>query len=684
MPESSNKTPAQKKPGKPVYWGARSASKPATPKPVDSDSNQALTVKIERLELVIEISKQFSATLNINQLMDTILNKVTETLRAEACSFWMKNKQTQEVVCHVAVGPAKDQIEGLRLKSGTGIVGWVIDNKQNTVVFDASKDERFNTKVDEKTKFVTKSMLCVPLIVGDECVGALQLLNKKTANGQFDQQDLEMLELLAMNGAIAIKNAQLFQSERRIKELSALLDMSKEITSTLNLDRVLISIVNLGGKLINFKRALIGLLNADNKVTLAAESNAAQPDFSSSENKQLLAIMNYVMDSGKSLNITNYTKEKSPPKVPQMILNYMDEFKLRCLSLLVLVDSEGKLGIISMEGEQGALVGQGSSYVINLVVNQATVAIRNAQLYQNIPSSHLGEKFRKGIGMGKKLWKKILYGVLGGLLGALFIGFIPVAHNIMGNVEITADHITRVSARVDGVVKDLLFDEGQIVKNGDLLMVLDPSLLELEKAQLQKDRHIILGDLRRLEGEGSAYDIYLKRLELDKLEKQMILVNKNLAFTKITATASGRVLTQKPEELMDKQVVKGEVVAQIAVEDKKAGEILLDEKGVLEVSSGDTVKIVLQAMPQRIIDGTLMYVSQTQAGEESAEAQDTEEGRSQGYIAYFESDGLNDISGVRFGMTGIAKIHTGKKTMYNIYFKPIVERIRTRFKMMML
>ena len=696
MPEQPINPNKETQPRKPVQ-----PNKPTPPNPVKQTAQptqqknhtatrpqqnidlNSLKAKVKRLELVIDISKQFSATLNVTNLMNTILDRVTNALSAEACSFWMKNEKSAETICHVAVGPVKDKIIGLRLPKGEGIVGWVIENKQKTVVFDASTDERFSSNVDSKTSFITKSMLCVPLVVGDECVGCLQLINKKTQNGQFDQKDLELLELLAMNGAIAIKNAQLFQSEKRIKELNTLLEISKEITSTLNLDRVLISVVNMSSQVIHFRRALIALLDANNKIYLAAETDEAQVDTSTPENKKLQEIVSYVMDSGKSLHVVNYRKDTPPKNVPKMVLDYLDQQELKCISLMILADSEGKLGVMCMEGEYTSLVAKESNYVINLIVNQSTVAMRNAQLYKNIPSSALSGKFKSVFKFNKSILKKIFFSVVFITIISLIIALVPISHNISGEVEIIPKHTTQVSSLVDGVIEKVFFKEGQLVKKNDVLAVLDASLIKLEIAKQQKDKSIIRTDLRRLDSEEKSTDVHLKRLELAKLENEFELSNSKLSFTKVIAPSTGRIITQKPEELVDKQIVKGEIVTQIAVSDEKSGKILLDEKGVLEVSIGSPISIILQSMPDIIIRGEVTHVSYSKETPDDAGDAGAEDATSvPGYPIFFESEDINKLPSVRFGMTGLGKIFVGKKTLYRIHFKPIKDQLKTYFKIL--
>ena len=189
-----------------------------------------LKKKIRRLELAIESSRQFNSTLDADALMDQVLNEVAEVINAEAGSFWVLDTESNQILCKVATGPAKEKVQGMRLETGKGIVGWTIANKRKTVVFDAAKDDRFFNQADKETNFITKSLFCVPLMVNQECVGALSMLNKQTADGIFDQEDLEVLEMLALNAAVAIKNAQLFQSQLRIKELIILLTIAKEVT----------------------------------------------------------------------------------------------------------------------------------------------------------------------------------------------------------------------------------------------------------------------------------------------------------------------------------------------------------------------------------------------------------------------------------------------------------------------
>jgi GAF domain-containing protein/multidrug resistance efflux pump len=668
LPPQNTKT----KPSPPPHSGT-APKKPAQRIPPALEIQQ-LKQKLQRLELAMEISRQFSATLDVDLLMQTILDKIAHVTNAEAGSFWIKDKQTNMAICHVAVGPVKDKVLGLKLKSGTGIVGWVIENKQKTVVFDTSMDERFFNKVDEKVNFKTKSMLCVPLLVNQECVGAVSLINKKTPIGQFNQQDVEILELLAMSGAIAIKNAQLFQSERKIKELKTLLTISQEISSTLDLDRVLLAIVNLGSQVIFYKRAVIGLLDFQNKISLAAETNIAEPDMSAPQNKQIKEIMKYVLDSGKPIHIVNYRSESPPKNSPKILINYLNQFELKSISVMIMADAEGKLAVISMEGQYHSLVAKESNEVIDIVVNQATVAIRNAQLYKSLPANSLTGKLKKSVTQTRRSWKKTLFLFITLTVILILMNTIHMTEKVTAIVEIIPSQIMKVSALTDGVVESVNFQEGDLVKHDQTIISLDRSLLNLEKDRLIKDINIQQGDLRRLQSEGLPYEVHLKFLEIEKLKNQLQIINKQISFTTITPLVNGRVLTPKTNELINKQITKGEILTELAVNDQKMIEVILAEPDVLRVKPGNMAYITLQAFPDLLIDGRVRSVSWTIIKPET-------EDEPEGYKAWILAEKMNEMPQVRFGMTGKAKIITSKKTPFEIYLKPLCDRIVTEFRL---
>tara|TARA_R110002072_G_scaffold32211_8_gene98640 strand:- start:15248 stop:16528 length:1281 start_codon:yes stop_codon:yes gene_type:complete len=180
----------------------------------------------EQLALLAEISQGFSSTLDISQTLNNAIEQFMEYMNAEAASIFLLEADSQELVCAECAGPV--DITGLRLSATQGIVGKTVTTRSSQMIRDVQSDPDFAKKVDIGSGFRTRSILCVPLIVNNECIGALELLNKKN-DGLFGDQDTHLSMALASYAALAINNARmadaLVEQERMRKEL----ELAREI-----------------------------------------------------------------------------------------------------------------------------------------------------------------------------------------------------------------------------------------------------------------------------------------------------------------------------------------------------------------------------------------------------------------------------------------------------------------------
>lgn len=164
---------------------------------------------INRLNLLLEINSTINSTKNLEELLSKITNTTSIVMRAEASSIALMDHSTDELVFQFVHGNASDSVRTFRVPVGTGISGWVAKYGVPLIIPDAQKDPRFNNKSDEKSNFVTRSVICVPLKREDSVIGVLQSLNRKDG-GVFSNQDLTIFESLAGIASIAIENAQLY------------------------------------------------------------------------------------------------------------------------------------------------------------------------------------------------------------------------------------------------------------------------------------------------------------------------------------------------------------------------------------------------------------------------------------------------------------------------------------------
>ncbi len=193
-------------------------------------STGASYISPEKLTLLFDVSNLINSTLDLKKLLKVILDSACEVLEAEAGSVMLIDEAAHELVFEVAEGEKEDKLQQIRVPMGKGIAGWVAEHGVSQLVPDVDKDPRFYRRVDKETKFVTRSILCVPLKIKEKTIGVVQAINHKT-RVSFDESDVPLLEALSNQAAVAIENSRLYQQ---------LLDENIKITSLKNyLDSIL-------------------------------------------------------------------------------------------------------------------------------------------------------------------------------------------------------------------------------------------------------------------------------------------------------------------------------------------------------------------------------------------------------------------------------------------------------------
>ncbi|PYV17046.1 MAG: sensor domain-containing diguanylate cyclase [Acidobacteria bacterium] len=172
--------------------------------------------QIERLSLFHEVGKSLASTLDLQKILQTIMEKISDFLQPDTWSLLMLDEKTQELYFEIAIGVGANSLKDVRLKLGEGIAGWVARTGDPLLVEDVRKDARFSTKCDELTQLETGSVVCVPIKGREKTVGVIELVNC-LGKESFRKEDIPILKNLADYAAIALENARYVQ---RIHELT--------------------------------------------------------------------------------------------------------------------------------------------------------------------------------------------------------------------------------------------------------------------------------------------------------------------------------------------------------------------------------------------------------------------------------------------------------------------------------
>ncbi len=186
---------------------------------ITQSANKSKEEEIAKMSALMEASIIINSTRNLEQLLRIIMQSAEKVMMAEASSVFLIDSEKNELYFEIATGPKEEEVKKIRLKMGEGIAGWVAYTGESLLVPDVSQDPRFARRVDEKTHFTTRSVICVPLKVRNQTIGVVQVLNK--IGGTFNKSEIKFLEALASQAAIAIENTNLYEHlEERAEQLN--------------------------------------------------------------------------------------------------------------------------------------------------------------------------------------------------------------------------------------------------------------------------------------------------------------------------------------------------------------------------------------------------------------------------------------------------------------------------------
>jgi len=190
-----------------------------------SDDIQRLEKTVERLERVVTIGQMLNSTLDLAQLLETIIQTAADLLGTQAASILLMDERTGELFFAASTGSSHEELREIKVPLEGSIAGAIYRTGEPIIVGDVAGDSRHYTGVDQSISFQTRSLLGVPLQVRTRCIGVLEALNKLDGE-PFEEADVHILLAMASHAAIAIENARLVanlrEANRRLSDLDRL------------------------------------------------------------------------------------------------------------------------------------------------------------------------------------------------------------------------------------------------------------------------------------------------------------------------------------------------------------------------------------------------------------------------------------------------------------------------------
>ncbi len=562
---------------------------------------------ISRVTQMYDLEKVFNSTLEMDELLPIIAKKFQEMLGVQAINLWMIHNDFPELMSQAGSDPTAEI--GAVQRPGEGIVGDISESGQSVLLSDRG-DARLQKRNSGHENGAVFSVMAVPLLEHEKLVGVVEAINRLDGV-PFDEDDEFLLTNICETASNALHNASLLQAERKVEILQTLVQISGEITSTLNLDRVLQAVVNGPSAVIPHERSAIAL-EQRGRLQLKAISGMEQINPDAPDVDRLNRILQwasmlndelFVSQTGDEINATREeTKEK--------FLRYFADSGMRAFYAIPLLDEEGRLGILSFESNDPEFLTDAHLEMIKVLAGQATVALRNASLYQEVPFIGVLEPLlqRKARFMALPRRKRA---AIAGLAAAavLVLAAVPMPMRVDGSAVVAPVRRAQIQPEVDGVVRNVYVHEGDSVEQGAVVADLEDWEYRGALSAAQAKYQSALSEANRALATNDGEQAGIQRVAAQYWAAEVQRLQERLEKTRLRSPIRGRVLTPHPENFVGRKLSAGDDFAEVADSSQAVIDVAIDETDLPLVRSGTGAAVKLESYPQKTFRGTVGVVS---------------------------------------------------------------------------
>lgn len=540
----------------------------------------------ERMRQLVRAALDMARHQDQRAILTAALHAIQTLVRADSSSFWAPGEQ--QGTCQLAIGRG----EGALL--GTSVPLSLLKGEDASAL-----------------------TMSTPILSGQSTVGYLRAARESTPMGDdhaalpFDSTDRDVLVLLAESTASALRTAAQLKAADRSNDLKLIQELSREIGSSLDLDRVLQTVVNIAARALSFDLGVLALYEGG-KCDVRAMTGSSAVDSGSDEMKDLAFRATWAAGTGEMFYLSD--REAPGSDTERIFLQFfegeLEKIEMHSGLYLPLQDEEGIIGILLFESKRPEFASARERDIAMILANQATVAIRNAKLYSQVPLAEvLGAiSAKRSAFFSIPRRKRTIVAVVSlTVVGALTLIRWPLRVVATAPVfQPTA--LTNVRPMIAGTVDRVLVREGMVVSPGDPIAQLRDVEARAARARAQAvvqtaSRAAVLAASR-----GDAAEEQLQQLLAASAREELALRDEQLSTTLVRAPVYGIVLTSRPELKLDAKLQAGDTFVQLGRTDTLDLEFSVDQRDIDRVRLGHEVRLRVEALPQRTFSGRVIAI----------------------------------------------------------------------------
>jgi multidrug resistance efflux pump len=511
----------------------------------------------------------------------------------ETTSIWIPAGES--LVCRGAIGEHRDRLGGRSVAADR--IGLPFDDDSDSAVAAAE------------------------IVAGDRTIAVLRASRPRATHGDFSPAERDALRRLTASAGVAIASANRLAASRReadetARELALITEMSREITSTLDLDRVLRTVVNLASKAFNFDRGAVALYE-HGVCDIRAVAGADGVDAKDPALQDLAVRAAWAAGLGESFYLSERTDPGSDAERTFVQIFGEDLERDGAMSglYLPLKDEEGIVGILLFEADRSDFATPRERALAAILANQSTVAVRNARLYRQVPLANalgaLGAKREAFLELPAR--RRATYAAIAVVALAL-LTLVRWPLRVEGSEPLFRP-LVRADVRpsIDGVVDRVFVREGMLVDRGAPIAHLRDD--ERRAARDASAAAVVAAEREEAvaSSRGDAAEERLQRLRVGVLRRDLDLLDEQLRSSVVRSPVRGVILTPRPDELTGSHLDAGDLLVVVGRTDSLELEFGVGEQDITRVHAGDEVRLRIAALPQQTFSGRVSSIAAASA-----------------------------------------------------------------------
>jgi sigma-B regulation protein RsbU (phosphoserine phosphatase) len=346
-------------------------------------------------KLLLEAARMFNSTLEYEELIQLVLKLIMTAVNCEAAIVFRVDHDRTDMKIRF-MKSSDCCMQTFFLDVGQGVVGWVAKFREPLIINDPRNDPRVESQIEQIGALTARSIISVPLIGKGQMIGVVEAINK--IDGEFTEDDLDILTGLNNQIAVAIDNAHLYRDiKREALEKDLLYQVGKKLSGKLDVDEVMREILDTLKQVVDYDAGGVFLVEPSGGNVKSLYTVGYDPVRETQIQMKIgQGLIGHVASTGEPVIVHDVAKDS----------RYVDANPTTRSEIVVPIKLDSRLiGVLNLESNQVGTYNNRSLALMQAFASQAAISLERARLHETEVS---GKRLEEQLNIAREIQRSFL------------------------------------------------------------------------------------------------------------------------------------------------------------------------------------------------------------------------------------------------------------------------------------